>query len=273
MAAFSKYTAIGNDFIIIDNRDGKSGLTAAEKKRMCCRRLGVGADGLIELKTHQECDFEFLYYNSDGEVGSLCGNGARCVLAFAKSVGMVTGPHVKFCSCDGILNGGFADSGRTPYVMFNHVKDTVKHDENNFYVFTGSPHHIRFVSDIEEIDVVSEGRAIAHGPHYGSPGANVNFVEVTSDTSMCIRTYERGVEDETLACGSGVVAAAVASWAKNNDLTSESVNTFILKYQFGNLEVSFLVNEGVFIDIKLKGPVKHVFDGTYSLDNYLAVSN
>lgn len=262
---FSKYTAIGNDFVLIDNRDGNVQLTTNQRRRLCSRRFGIGSDGLIELKSSQECDFEFHYYNSDGELGSLCGNGARCVLAFARSVGMAKGHQVRFRSCDGILDGGFTELGMAPYVMFNQVNKIIKHDDENFYVHTGSPHHVRFVSDVDNIDVKSEGRAIAHGPLYGLSGANANFVEPTSDTCARIRTYERGVEDETLACGSGSVAAAIALWTKHKGtFSSKSEIRYLLKFRFGNLDVSFAIDHGVFTNIKLQGPVRHVFDGTYS---------
>lgn len=281
MVEFSKYEAAGNDFIAI-NRLATVGppLTPAQLLRMCNRKTGIGADGVIELHGSPApgCLYSLNYYNSDGNEGSLCGNGSRCSLAFAERSGLValTSPEqeVTFEACDGVHLGGMLAPG-SYYVTIRDVEESgvrvLGGDGDNFFVHNGSPHHVRFVDDVNDVDVVSVGRRL-RWELYGQEGANIDFVTCqTSDPcDLDLRTYERGVEDETLACGTGATASSMAAYLRHRSQhdtqerahENSTVTTCTRVHaRGGDLIVSFIYDDGVFRDIRLCGPVNHVFDG------------
>lgn len=256
--AFVKYQGTGNDFVMIDDRAGRfdpgdSDLIA----RLCHRRFGVGADGLILLRKHTEADFEMLYYNADGRVASLCGNGSRCVVRFAHDLGIIS-KKTRFMTVEGILTATIEDelvSVRMPDVI---VPD--HGDGPDYFLDTGSPHHVCMVGEgLKDMDVVGRGRQIRHSERYGRDGVNVNFVE-EQDGILFVRTYERGVEEETYSCGTGVTASALVYGIRG------VVSPVRIKTPGGALEVSFRrEGGGRFTDIMLTGPAMRVFDGTYPL--------
>lgn len=250
---FSKYHGAGNDFIIVDDRQRKFDLNQSEILSLCNRRTGIGADGLMLLRSHDELDFEMVYFNADGAVGSMCGNGGRCIAAFAKRIGVID-DAASFIASDGPHAVRVLTSERVALKM--EVKQALQViDEHSAELDTGSPHYIQFVNDLAEMDVVKEGRAIRMSDPYREHGINVNFVEIGQDV-LFIRTYERGVEDETLACGTGITAAAVAAHA-----LFDREPPIKFKALGGYVDVDFDANDGQYSNIWKTGPVKHVFDG------------
>lgn len=254
---FSKYQGTGNDFVMIDNRSGKwDHLSISSIRAMCDRRFGIGADGLIKLNANDRFDFEVDYYNSDGSK-SFCGNGARCAVAFAKSKGINTA-HVRFIAIDGPHEA--SQVGGIVSLMMNDVQH-VQEDDGVYVLNTGSPHYIRFVEDVEEFPVVAEGQAVRYSDTYKVDGINVNFVEIKAENELYVRTYERGVEDETLSCGTGVTAAALA-YAMKEQLNGEPLIT--VKTRGGQLQVRFTrTHNDQFSGIFLIGPAIKVFEGEF----------
>lgn len=252
---FSKYQGTGNDFIIIDNRECSFSPDSATVKKLCDRRFGIGADGLILIESHPELDYRMIYFNSDGSQ-SLCGNGSRCGYAFAKSIGMV-GDEGSFETTDGIHQIKYAD-GKIHFQLFD-VSDVEKINNREWYLNTGSPHHILICDPEEQSDIVKQGREIRNSKTYSSQnGTNVNFAQLLQN-EISIRTYERGVEDETLSCGTGATAVALMA----GKLGYESPVT--IRTQGGLLSVSFKIQEGKFTDIWLAGPAEKVFEGTVDI--------
>jgi diaminopimelate epimerase len=255
---FYKYEATGNDFILIDNRSGAYSFSVEEIKKMCDRRFGVGADGLMLIEKHPSLSFNLVYYNSDG-TQSLCGNGSRAATQFASLLGMVNG-KASFLAYDGAHDAELMPSGIVRLRM-NDVLD-VKEMPDGFFIHTGSPHVIRFVKSVENYPVAEEGRTIRNSqPYEEQGGTNVNFVELLDDNSIFVRTYERGVENETLSCGTGVTAAAIGSSFKGYH-SPVAVRTL-----GGNLTVEFKKSPtgSTFTDIYLIGPAKMVFEGDLEL--------
>jgi diaminopimelate epimerase len=252
--AFYKYHGAGNDFIMIDNRDGHFDKTNLQLVRFLCHRhFGVGSDGLILLENHPELDFTMVFYNPDGSQ-SFCGNGSRCAMAFAKRLGMIENTCT-FLSTDGVHKGEYISDDEIHLNM--HDVTHVEIGDDYCSLNTGSPHYIRFVDDIEHVDVYAEGKKIRHNERFKQEGVNVNFVQRLDDTSIAIRTYERGVENETLACGTGIVAAALASRLKYT--TSTHIN---VKARGGDLLVKFdAKTTNHFINVWLVGPAVFVFEG------------
>ncbi len=254
---FYKYQGTGNDFILIDNRTGEMKLSKEQIKLLCHRRFGIGADGLMLLKSDPDYDFEMDYYNSDGSGGTMCGNGGRCIVAFAKHLGIIKdetnfiasdGPHLATTYHDNLVKLKMID-----------VEHVIENDEYSF-INTGSPHHIKFVNDVQKVDVYSKGKEIRYSKQYEKEGTNVNFVS-SEEKGIAVRTYERGVEDETYSCGTGSVASAIAYYKRN-----KSSDTVIpIKTLGGELEVSFIEKNGKFTDVFLKGPAKLVFEGELDL--------
>lgn len=250
---FNKYQGAGNDFIIIDNREDifnpdNSKLIA----KMCDRRFGIGADGLILICKAPEYDFEMKYFNSDGFIGSMCGNGGRCSADFAVKSG-IAGKKMIFKAYDGI-HKALSEDGIIRLQMNNvRVPGLIK---GNYFINTGSPHYIVFVKNADETDVFSEGKRLRWAEEFAPGGTNVNFVEVL-ENGIYVRTFERGVEDETLSCGTGVTASAIAS-VLSGHIDSKSVN---VKTKGGNLSVSFRISGEEISDIWLSGPATYVFDG------------
>ena len=255
---FSKYQGTGNDFVMIDNRSGKwDHLSLNSIRAMCDRRFGIGADGLIKLNSSEGYDFEVDYYNSDGSK-SFCGNGARCAVAFAKSKGINTA-HVKFVAIDGEHEA--SQVGAIVSLLMNDV-NAVNLTGKDYVLNTGSPHYVQFVKKAEQLDVFEEGKKIRYSETYKEKGINVNFVETLGKNELYIRTYERGVEDETLSCGTGVTAAALA-YAVKEKLYDEHLIS--IKTRGGQLQVRFTrTGEETFSEIFLIGPAVKVFEGEYN---------
>lgn len=251
---FYKYQGTGNDFVMIDDRENLFPDKNYEMvASLCDRKFGVGADGLILIRDHETYDFEMIYYNSDGKPASLCGNGSRCAVAFAHYLGAIE-EKATFMTVEGPLES---------YIMYGlvHIKmpdvTLVEHRNEDFFIDTGSPHYIKFIdSGIEDLRVYDEGRAIRYNDEFSREGTNVNFVMPIKDHELYVRTYERGVEDETLSCGTGVTAAAIAYSLKH------SLSTVKIKTLGGDLQISFRkVDENHFVDVYLIGPAKQVFSG------------
>ena len=252
---FNKYQATGNDFVMIDNRI-ENKIFNDEKliQKLCDRKFGVGADGLILISEDSETDFRMRYFNSDGREASMCGNGGRCAVAFAKKLKLTSSDAVRFIAVDGLHEAIILKN--TIRLKMINVVDYKKIGEN-YFIQTGSPHHVGFYSDLKEIDVLNEGRKIRYSVKYEPEGANINFVEYI-DNLIHIRTYERGVENETLSCGTGSVAAAVATYLEYES-TEQS---FHLQAPGGKLKVSFKKpTKGNFENVWLEGPATLVFSG------------
>ncbi len=252
---FYKYQGTGNDFVMIDNRSlifPKNDTKLIE--RLCDRRFGIGADGLILLENDESTDFKMVYYNSDGNESSMCGNGGRCLVAFAKKLKVIS-DSATFIAVDG-LHHATIDENDIVSLQMKDV-DEVQQHENHIFLNTGSPHHVQLVEDLHIFDVKNEGSKIRYGNLYGQAGSNVNFVTQTDENKFSLRTYERGVEDETLSCGTGATAVAIAM--KTIGKTNSSV--IQLKVEGGELEVSFIEKNGFFTQVFLKGPANFVYEG------------
>lgn len=253
---FVKYQATGNDFVLIDNLSGKYSFTHEQIQKICDRRFGIGADGLMLIEKHPSLDFNLVYYNSDGSQ-SLCGNGSRAAVKMAASLGLLKN-KTTFQAYDGPHEAELLANGVVRLKM-NDVSSIRKEADYQF-LNTGSPHYIRFVNDASQFPVVEEGRKVRYSEDFKPGGTNANFVEPLSSNSIFVRTYERGVEDETFSCGTGVTAAALAA----NSLGYTSPVT--VKVKGGELAVEFKSGQGgMFTDIFLIGPAKKVFEGTLEL--------
>jgi len=252
---FYKYQGTGNDFILLDNRNGEYvDLSIEQIRGMCDRRFGIGADGLIRINSHKEVDFEMDYFNSDGSK-SFCGNGARCAVAFAGFLGIEVS-QTTFMAIDGIHDACFSDG--IIYLKMKDVADVAASD-TSFVVNTGSPHFMQFVADVKKEDIVSRGREIRYSDSYKRDGINVNLIEQLSEDAIRIRTYERGVEDETLSCGTGATACALVLAEKNGIIGSHRITVDV---EGGQLQVAFnRTAAGSFTDIELIGPAEFVFKG------------
>lgn len=257
---FFKYQGAGNDFVLIDNRDQQFDADdTALVARLCDRRFGIGADGLMLLQEKEGYDFEMLYYNADGNLGSMCGNGGRCIVSFAKHLGIIKSKTI-FLAVDGEHEATISDAADWVSLKMIDVKHVEKIDEH-YVLNTGSPHYVQLVDQLKELDVFQAGRAIRYNDTYRQEGINVNFVEPQNE-GYAVRTYERGVEDETLACGTGVTAVALAMALHHNQVGN--INTPI-KAMGGNLNIRFShLGNGMFENIYLEGPAKLVFEGVFS---------
>jgi diaminopimelate epimerase len=251
---FYKYQGTGNDFVMIDNRDLHFPQNdVALVNHLCDRRFGVGADGLILLNPSDKYDFTMVYYNADGNEGTMCGNGGRCLVAFAHDLGVIK-TETTFDAIDGLHNATIID-GLVDLQMID--VDSIELYDNHAFLNTGSPHHVQLVENIGTYDVFSNGKSIRYGAPYFEEGTNVNFTEKINDTTFRVRTYERGVENETLACGTGVTAVAIAMFEKKQTTSSK----IKLHVEGGELEVSFEKENSSFKNVFLKGPAKFVFKG------------
>lgn len=252
---FYKYQGTGNDFVLLDNRTGRyNSLDTKQVKLLCNRRFGIGADGLMLLQSREGYDFEMIYYNSDGNTGSMCGNGGRCMVKFACNLGLHKYTY-NFIAVDGEHE---AEIDRNNIVRLK-MKDVTEVDEQDAHAVlnTGSPHYIKFVNDLSAVDVVQSGRNIRNSRHFVKEGINVNFVEATGEDSIFVRTYERGVEDETLSCGTGVTAAALVSAHNQRGFNRVEVGT-----PGGALSVEYnKVSEMNYTNIWLCGPAELVYTG------------
>ena len=250
---FNKYHGTGNDFIIIDNRNGLINPDDSEIiNKLCDRRFGIGADGLIFISGSSQFDFEMKYFNSDGFEGSMCGNGGRCSADFAIRTG-IAGRQPAFKAIDGV-HKAISEDGIIRLQM-NDVNEPRK-IKGNYSINTGSPHCIVFHKDIDKLDVNSEGKKIRWSADYAPEGTNVNFVQIV-EKGIYVRTFERGVEEETFSCGTGVTASAIASvFAGQIDTIPVNVMT-----KGGKLSVSFKVSGKSISEIWLSGPATFVFEG------------
>jgi diaminopimelate epimerase len=255
---FHKYQGTGNDFVMIDDRENKFDLhDHAFVKHVCDRRFGVGADGLILLRLSAEAHFEMVYYNSDGNLSSMCGNGGRCIARFAQSLGIIDS-HCTFMAADGPHQAELNEKE-----VSLKMKDVNEAESNDGFYFldTGSPHYIEYKNNLEAVNVFAEGQSIRYNSRFKGKGTNVNFVEFLNGI-LNIRTYERGVEDETLSCGTGVTASALAHaiHEKFNSGT-HSVN---LQTPGGMLKVKFdFDGRQAFSNVYLIGPAEFVFQGEF----------
>ncbi len=254
MYTFYKYQGTGNDFIMIDNRQGIFNKNNTKLiSFLCDRRFGIGADGLILLENHDTYDFKMIYFNSDGNESSMCGNGGRCIASFAQFLNVVEN-KCTFEAIDGMHKAILHDDQVS--LLMQDVSGIENHG-SHLFLNTGSPHHVQLESMLKDLDIKEEGAKIRYGKPYNEVGTNVNFVKKLSDNSFAIRTYERGVEDETLSCGTGVTAVALAM----NYIGETEKNLVQLETEGGRLEVAFKKSENGFEDIWLKGPAKQVFKG------------
>lgn len=255
---FYKYQGTGNDFVIIDNRDGKISLDTAQVKHLCDRRFGIGADGLMLLGAKPGYDFEMIYYNSDGRESTMCGNGGRCLTRFAYDRGIHRDIY-RFIAVDGEHE---ATIGEHNWIHLK-MKDVngIHNYHGDFVLDTGSPHYVKSVPDVRSLDVFCEGKDIRYSKDFEARGINVNFVESDDDCNIIVRTYERGVEDETYSCGTGVTASALVFAHNDNGFNRIEVQT-----KGGRLAVEFdKTGEEKFENIWLCGPATFVFEGLVSL--------
>ena len=255
---FYKYQGTGNDFIIIDNRDdAHSNLTKEQVHFMCNRHFGIGADGLMLLNTKTGYDFEMKYYNADGRPGSMCGNGGRCLVKFAADMGILKERYC-FTASDGEHEADIADG-----IISLKMQDVneIRESGGDAILNTGSPHYVKIVHDVMDMDVYQRGKEIRHHSAFGKEGINVNFVEVVDEDKIIVRTYERGVEDETFSCGTGVTASALVCYHNEAGFNNVTVTT-----KGGRLTVEFdRIDDGVYSNIWLCGPAERVFEGNISL--------
>lgn len=250
--SFYKYQGTGNDFVIVDNRELFFPKDDAKLvSSLCDRRFGIGADGLILLENDLETDFKMVYYNADGNQSTMCGNGGRCLVAFAKHLGIID-TKTSFNAVDG-LHTAHIENDLVSLQMSNVTE--VKKKPNSFFLDTGSPHHVQLVADLKDFDVEKEGAKLRYGI-YGASGSNINFVEQQTKDTFSVRTYERGVENETLSCGTGVTAVAIAMHSAG--ITNQ--NTITIQTKGGDLSVRFKNGLG-YSDIHLTGPAVLVFKG------------
>lgn len=253
---FHKYQATGNDFVLIDNQSGEYSFTKEQIEKICDRRFGIGADGLILIEKHPSLDFNLVYYNSDGSQ-SLCGNGTRAAVMMAARLGLLKN-NTEFNAYDGphqaeLLKNDIVRLKMNDVTVANKIGEA-------YFINTGSPHYLKFVTDVKNYPVVDEGRKIRYSQNYAPSGTNVNFIQLLENNTIYVRTYERGVEDETFSCGTGVTAAALAASFYGYS-SPVKVNV-----RGGELSVEFKSGQaGTFHDIFLIGPAKMVFEGTLEL--------
>ncbi len=249
---FTKYQGTGNDFILIDDRNESTPTNTQLIQKLCDRRFGIGADGLILIQNHPDLDYRMIYFNSDGSQ-SLCGNGSRCGFAFAKSLGMVN-EHASFETTDGTHKIKLEDD-KIHFQLFD-VSQLNQINENEWFIDTGSPHHIVITDNVGNEEIVLKGREIRNLPAYSRHnGTNVNFAQLLQG-KVKIRTYERGVEDETLSCGTGATAVGIMA-GKLGFKSPVHIQTM-----GGELSVSFKIEGDLFTDIWLAGPAEKVFEGS-----------
>ena len=257
---FFKYHGAGNDFVILDGRIDLPALSVEQVLFLCDRRFGIGGDGLMILKPTANADFEMLYFNSDGRPGSMCGNGGRCMMRFAADLNLISG-KADFLAPDGMHEAFFLPNGWVSLKM-NDVSFPAQNESGDFILDTGSPHYVSFREDIKSLNVFNDGRSIRNSKPFIDKGINVNFVCIENN-ALHIRTYERGVEEETLSCGTGITASVIAthfSGRVNADLNSVDV-----KAMGGDLKVCFKKDLEKYVDVRLEGPAVKVFEGYIDL--------
>ena len=256
---FYKYEGTGNDFVMIDNRDLEFPKSKELIEKLCDRRFGIGGDGLILLENDEtgkeKSDFKMVYYNSDGNESTMCGNGGRCIVAFAHFLDIFE-DKTTFDAVDGLHKAEIKNGiVKLKMIDVNHIST----DGEDYVINTGSPHYVKYVEMLNNYNVFKYGNEIRNSSTYKEEGINVNFAEALSDKELFVRTYERGVEDETYSCGTGVTAAALTFMRKNNQ-TSVAV-----KVLGGQLKVYAEQKDDGFSDIWLEGPAHQVFKGAIAL--------
>lgn len=257
---FFKYQGAGNDFVVIDNRSNSFDSGNVKLiEFLCHRRFGVGADGFMTLGNCEGYDFKMTYYNSDGIEASMCGNGGRCIVAFAKKLGIIENKAI-FLAADG-AHEAFIDESN---IVDLHMIDVKNIDAlvDGFFLNTGVPHLVRFVNDLNVVDVNIEGRQLRYDARFQPAGTNVNFVRQNSD-HLTVYTYERGVESETLACGTGITASALSAAYKDG----VDEGKYLITAKGGNLEVRFKRDGNFFTNVWLKGPAELVYEGIINTEN------
>lgn len=256
---FQKYQGAGNDFIIIDNRDQLYDIPTSMVRHLCDRKFGIGADGLMFLENWPGYDFHMRYFNADGHEASLCGNGSRCIIDFAHQLGLFS-QKTHFMATDGEHDGEITPTGVR--VKMHDVRQVII-NKDYFFLNTGSPHYVKIVADAFQTDVFQEGKNIRYSAAFSREGTNVNFITPTPEY-IKVATYERGVEDETLACGTGCVASALTIAILNNDYN----NTYLIQTKGGKLQVSFKRStDNIFTQIWLEGPAQKVFSGEIEIES------
>ena len=252
---FHKYQGTGNDFIILDNRDKRyNGINEEQVKQLCDRHYGIGADGLMMLQLKEGFDFEMVYFNSDGKPSSMCGNGGRCLVKFANEIG-IEKTRYKFFAVDGDHEAEIDEN-----IISLKMKDVkqIRQYHGDFIIDTGSPHYVKMIQGVKQMDVFRKGKEIRNSNNFAKDGINVNFVESLSEDEIFVRTYERGVEDETLSCGTGITAAAIVCYHNENGFNEVTVHT-----KGGRLTVEFdRRDDDHYENIWLCGPAEEVFEGT-----------
>lgn len=266
--SFVKMSGAGNDFIVIDKtQNPEIALTNIVISRLCNRRNGIGADGIIVISDHEKFDFSMDYFNADGSTGTLCGNGARCAIKFARDTGKARSSNVSFLSNEIRYTGELLDNG---LIKFNlkppvNIKENISLEVADLgisasFIHTGSPHVVIVLDDIDGVSVIETGREIRYSESFAPNGTNVNFIKII-DKKIFIRTYERGVEDETYACGTGAVAAAIIGNIKFGIKSPVTLQT-----KGGDeLVVNFFADGSDYKNVSLTGPVKEVFKGEISI--------
>lgn len=254
---FYKFDGAGNDFVVVDNRRECRQFSEEEIARICHRRFGVGADGFMSLETGENgFDFEMIYYNSDGRVGSMCGNGGRCIAAFAHMLGL--GSKLHFLGYDGPHDAEIVTWDKEQRIgivklgMCSVKVADVRRVLDGWFLDTGSPHYVQRVTDLEHYDVVGEGRRLRNMADIFPEGTNVDFIDDMPDGRLFVRTYERGVEDETWACGTGVTACAIV--AGNSRIVARG----------GDFRVNFDATSTSYDNVCLIGPVSLNFTGQWT---------
>ncbi len=254
--SFYKYQGTGNDFILLDNRQQTySGLTQQVIARICERRFGIGADGLMLLNLKEGYDFEMKYFNADGREGSMCGNGGRCMVRFAYHLGIHKSSY-HFLASDGEHEAEIDDGTNIINLKMKDVSG-IREENGDYILNTGSPHLVKIVDDVMDYDVLKKGTEIRYNEEFTKDGINVNFVEQKKSDEIIVRTYERGVEDETFSCGTGVTASAIVCY--HNDV---GYNDVTVTTKGGELVVKYdRHNDNSYTNIWLCGPAEKVFEG------------
>lgn len=254
---FSKYHGAGNDFIMINAMNEELLLSEEIILKMCDRRTGIGADGLIVMMPSETHDFRMRYYNCDGKESTFCGNGGRCIAAFAHQQGIIK-KHATYEAVDGTHKARVKEISPNEYHVELTMRDIMSYklENDSLLIDTGSPHYVKKVKDLYGLDVINKGAEIRYDKNISEDGVNVDFL-LNKEGKIYIRTYERGVENETLACGTGVTASAIAAslWFGGNDI---DIYTMIAK-----LNVKFEMENNCFKNVVLSGPATHVFDGMF----------
>jgi diaminopimelate epimerase len=257
---FYKYQGAGNDFIIIEGRYGLPLLSQKEIHFLCNRRFGIGADGLMVIGYASDADFSMYYYNADGKEGTMCGNGGRCLVAYAAHHNDTK--DWIFSAVDGIHRAEILEHKGAAFqvkLWMNDVNTIDPYGKDGFYLNTGSPHLVIFDPNVSQLDVSERGAFWRNHPDFAPEGTNVNFVNIEQEGTLFVRTYERGVEAETFACGTGVTAAALAAYLRSG------VDSYSIRTPGGDLKVSFKVIENRFYDVQLTGPATFVFEGDVTI--------